>query len=200
MVQCTGKRTITAIMLAGSAVHAVRHCADSGNSPEDQLDMESRSASLEVRGREISGIALPWGERASVRVRGEVVQEVFTRNSFHDLEPVPLFLEHRGPEIGTVVPSDTPRGLEVAGEYSGDLGDRSHFSIEFNAHGETRSGDLRIVHDATLGGLAVLRSPAYSGAEIEGAPKAGAVASGDRPRGEGAGLPLSFGWVRQGPV
>jgi len=129
--------------------------------------VEIRTASLEVRGRSISGIAVPWGARARVLVRGEVVQETFVRDSFRDLQPVPLVIEHGGPSIGRVTPRNTARGLEVAGDYSGDLGGRDRFSIEFEARGETRSGDLRIVHDALLGGLAAVRRPAYDDAVIE---------------------------------
>ena len=83
------------------------------------------------------------------------------------LKPVPLVVEHGGKQVGEVTPSTSARGLEVAGEYSGDLGNRSRFSIEFRARGETRSQGLRIVHDALLEGVAAVSSPAYSGAEIE---------------------------------
>ena len=129
--------------------------------------MEFRSAPLEVRGRGISGLALPWGARARVSVRGEVMQETFVRDSFSNLKPVPLVREHRGPVIGEVTPQSTARGLEVRGEYDGDLGGRDRFSIEFQAAAETRSGELRIVHDATLEGLAAVRRPAYDSAVIE---------------------------------
>ena len=129
---------------------------------ENQL--ERRSARLEVRGRTIKGVALPWGARARI---GDGRLETFTRGSFDDLKPVPLYLEHRGPVIGEVQPSDTTRGLEVEGSYSGDLQSRSRFSVEFTAAIETESEGLRIVSGASLHGLAAVASPAYQGARIE---------------------------------
>ena len=126
--------------------------------------IEHRAARLEIRGRTISGLALPWGARARI-APGRY--ETFTAGSFADLKPVPLRREHGGPTIGQVTPSSSSRGLEVRGSYEGDLGGRSRFSVEFRAQGETDSGSLRIVHDASLHGLAAVRSPAYSGAVIE---------------------------------
>ena len=133
-----------------------------------ESQLERRSAPLEVRGRRISGLALPWGARASVVVDGERVSETFTRGSFGaDLKPVALVLEHGGPKIGEVQPSNSERGLEAEGSYSGDLQGRDRFSIEFRPRGETRSQGLRIVHDALLVGLASVRQPIYRGAVIE---------------------------------
>ena len=129
--------------------------------------LELRSAQLEIRGRTISGIAVPWGARARVLVRGAMMEETFVRDAFRDLKPVPLVREHRGPVIGEVRPRSTDRGLEVEGEYRGDLGGRDRFSVEFLSKGETQSGELRIVHDALLGGLAAVKSPAYPEAVIE---------------------------------
>ena len=130
--------------------------------------IEHRRASLEIRGREISGLAVPWGQRARVRAPdGELVQETFVRGSFGSLSAVPLMVEHGGPRIGEVEPRATERGLEVRGEYTGDLGNRDRFSVEFRCLAETRSQDLRIVTSAELHGVAAVRAPAYTGAEIE---------------------------------
>ncbi len=130
--------------------------------------LERRSAPLELRGRRISGLCVPWGARASVVVDGERVDETFTRGAFGDgLKPVALVLEHGGPKIGEVLPSNSERGLEAEGSYSGDLQGRDRFSIEFRPRGETRSQGLRIVHDAQLVGLASVRQPIYKGAVIE---------------------------------
>ena len=129
---------------------------------------EFRAAALEVRGRRISGIAVPWGQRAVVRTpRGEIVDETFVPGAFRDLRPVPLILEHRGPVIGEVTPTATDRGLEVEGDYSVGLGDRNAFSVEVKVLGETRSEGLRIVHDASLVRLAAVQEGAYSDAVIE---------------------------------
>ena len=130
-----------------------------------ESQLERRSAPLEVRpGRTISGVALPWGARARLD-DGRI--ETFTRGAFNDLKPVPLYLEHRGPVIGEVQPSDTTRGLEVEGSYTGDLQSRSRFSVEFTAAVETESEGLRIVSGASLHGLAAVRNPAYVNATIE---------------------------------
>ena len=130
-----------------------------------ESQLERRSAPLEVRGRRISGLALPWGARARIPEHGE---EVFTAGAFgDDLKPVALTLEHGGAKIGEVQPANSERGLEVEGQYSGDLEGRDRFSIEFRARKDTRSQGLRIVHDAQLVGLASVRNPAYAGAEIE---------------------------------
>ena len=129
---------------------------------------EHRSAALEVRGRTISGLAVPWGARARVRIpSGEVMQETFIREAFPELGPVPLLLEHGGSRIGELKPSNTDRGLEVVGEYTGQLNGRERFSIEFRARSETKSEGLRIVTSAVLEGVAAVRAPAYSGARIE---------------------------------
>ena len=127
--------------------------------------LERRSAPLEVRGgRTIGGLALPWGARARLD-DGRI--ETFTRGAFNDLKPVPLYLEHRGPVIGEVQPSDTTRGLEVEGSYEGDLQSRSRFSIEFRARLVTKSEGLRIVSSALLEGVASVRQPIYRDAVIE---------------------------------
>ena len=126
--------------------------------------IEHRSAPLEVRGRTISGVALPWGARARLD-DGRI--ETFTRGAFNDLKPVPLYLEHRGPVIGEVQPSDTTRGLEVQGSYEGSLQSRSRFSVEFRARQITTSEGLRIVSSALLEGVASVRQPIYRDAVIE---------------------------------
>lgn len=135
------------------------------------MKLERRSAPLEVRGRRISGLAVPWGARARISLpSGEHVEETFVSGAFGPngvLKPVPLVVEHGGRQVGQVTPSTTQRGLEVEGQYEGSLGNRSRFSIEFRARGETRSQGLRIVHDALLEGVAAVSSPAYSGAQIE---------------------------------
>ena len=132
-------------------------------------DLERRSAALEVRGRRISGLAVPYGARARVSLpSGEHVQETFVSGAFgKDMKSVPLLVEHGGKQVGEVTPSTSARGLEIAGEYDGNLGDRSKFSIEFRARAETRSQDLRIVTDALLEGVAAVLNPAYGGAQIE---------------------------------
>ena len=130
---------------------------------------ETRAAQLEVRDRMISGVAIPWGQRARVVTpAGERVTETFVRGSVRNTgRPVPLLLDHGGAEVGRLTPQSTDRGLEVRGEYSGDLGPRSRFSVEFNALAETRSEDLRIIHDARLQAVAAVEHPAYEGAAIE---------------------------------
>ena len=146
--------------------------------------MEFRSAPVEVRGRRISGVAVPWGARARVEVRGEIVEETFVHDAFRNLRPVPLVREHRGPVVGEVVPSTTDRGLEVQGTYTGDLGGRDSFSIEFQAVGETRSDGLRIVHAAELHRLAAVVRPAYDAAVIEARRRLGPVLRGFVPVGK----------------
>lgn len=115
----------------------------------------------------IAGVAMPWGGRARVSVRGEVMQETVVRGAFRNLRPVPLVLGHGGPVIGQVTPEDTPRGLEVRGEYGSDLDGRDAFSVEMSVETETQSDDLRIVTRATLHKLAAVEAPAYDDAEIE---------------------------------
>ena len=93
------------------------------------VKLEHRSARLEVRGRRIAGLAVPWGQRALVPEHGE---EVFTSGAFgDDLKPVALTLEHGGAKIGEVQPANSDRGLEVDGTYSGDLQGRDKFSYRF---------------------------------------------------------------------
>ena len=145
--------------------------------------IEHRSAPLEVRGRTVSGLALPWGERARIRAG---LWETFTRGAFGEnaaLRPVPLRLEHGGPTVGELLPTSTARGLEVRGEYTEDLGARDRFSIEFRARQATRSEDLRIVTAASLEAVAAVELPAYGGAEIEHRRRLGGVKAGF-PTGE----------------
>ena len=145
--------------------------------------IETRAAQLSVRGRHIAGVALPWGDRAIVQHRGKLVQETFVVDAFRDLKPVPLVLEHRGPVIGEVTPTSTSRGLEVAGDYTGDLGGRNSFSIEFEERAATMSKGLRIVSAATLHRLAALSRPAYDGAKIEVRRRLGPSISSTVPTG-----------------
>ena len=130
-----------------------------------ESQLERRSAPLEVLGRRISGVALPWGSRGLTQEHGE---ETFVEGAFgDDLKTIPLSLEHRGPKIGEVQPSNSERGLEVEGEYSGSLDGRDRFSIEFRARRVTKSRGLRIVHSALLEGVASVRRPIYRDAVIE---------------------------------
>ena len=135
----------------------------------DMALLERRSAALEVRGRTVKGLAVPYGARARVKLpSGEHVQETFVAGAFGEtMKPVPLFVEHGGTQVGEVTPSTSSRGLELSGTYEGALGDRSQFSIEFRSKAETRSQDLRIVTKAELEGVAAVSSPAYQGARIE---------------------------------
>ena len=131
---------------------------------ESQLERRS-AARLEVRGRTISGVALPWGSRGLTQEHGE---ETFVEGAFgDDLKTIPLSLEHRGPKIGEVLPTNSERGLEVEGEYTGSLDGRDRFSIEFRARRVTKSRGLRIVHSALLEGVASVRRPIYRDAVIE---------------------------------
>ena len=155
--------------------------------------IETRAASLEIRGRHIAGLALPWGERAVVPHRGKVVQETFVAGAFTDLKAIPLYLEHRGPVIGEVVPTSTERGIEVAGDYAGDLGGRDRFSIEFKTRAETMSRGLRIVSGATLHGLAALARPAYDGAVIETRRRLGPSLRASIPFGKRLDCKCGFG-------
>ena len=134
-----------------------------------ESQLERRSAALELRGRTVKGLAVPYGARARVKLpSGEHVQETFVSGSFGEtMKDVPLFVEHGGKQVGEVTPSTSARGLELSGSYEGDLGDRSQFSIEFRSKAETRSQDLRIVTSALLEGVAAVASPAYQGARIE---------------------------------
>ena len=134
-----------------------------------ESQLERRSAPLELRGRTVKGLAVPWGERARVSLpSGEHVQETFVSGAFgKDMKSVPLLVEHGGKQVGEVTPSTSARGLELSGSYEGDLGSRNRFSIEFRARSETRSQDLRIVTNALLEGVAAVASPAYEGARIE---------------------------------
>ena len=149
--------------------------------------IEHRSASLEVRGRVISGLALPWGERARI---GDGLVETFVRDAFADLRPVPLRLEHRGPTIGEITPESTERGLEVRGEYGGDLDGRDRFSIEFRAKRDTRSENLRIVHAATLEGVAAVIDASLRGRAHRGPATPGAVDVHQDQDRQAAGLPV----------
>ena len=137
---------------------------------------EHRSARLAVHegARRVSGLAVPWGDRARLPDGRE---ETFTAGAFGDngiLKPVPLFADHGGAMVGELIPSNSDRGLEVAGSYEGDLPGDS-FSIEFRARRETASGQLRIVHGADLVGVAAVALPAYDGAVIETRDGAGRV-------------------------
>ena len=122
-------------------------------------------------GRSVSGTAIDYRDRSPSH------RERFRPGAFRDLPAsLPLNLLHDGEvEVGTAYLADGPERLEFRAE----VGKRAvaqmitdaylrGASIEFRAHRESRDPDMtRVVEQASLTGLALVREPSYPKSRIE---------------------------------
>ena len=143
-------------------------------------EVERRAALGEIRveGRKISGIVLRYGEVSpSHRERFEVgamrLADAVHLDLHHDREKVIAFHPNGGLTIageGDVVElfADLPpipgadRALEEI-----RAGTTSGLSVEFRCVKERREAGIRVIEEAVLSGVALVRSPSYLGSRVE---------------------------------
>ena len=150
------------------------------------MEFERRLSRLEVRaaGRRLSGIALPFGEISPSHrekfLPGSIrFAEVIHFDLDHDPERAIAFapgggLQLRQDEralhlVADVLPLPaSDRALEQV--RSGSRG----LSVEFRLLKETLDGaGIRIIHEAVLSGVGLVRSPSYPGATVEARARSG---------------------------
>ena len=130
---------------------------------------------LRFAGRTLSGVVLPYGE-VSPEFR-----ERFEPGAFQPLplQGVPLNLMHDPAAVvaepGTYTLTDGPAALELRatidpGSAAAQMIRAGHlgaFSVEFLAFREAMDGDVRVIQEARLGGIALVDDPGYPGAAAE---------------------------------
>ena len=133
-------------------------------------------------GRNVAGIAMRYGERASID--GKFAEE-FRPGAFNPIGDVVLNWMHdrakplaRTGEHGGLQLADSATELRVAAtlpettlaDDAVELIRRGVFrglSIEFRSLKESNAGGVRVIEKALLSGIAVVDRPAYSNAEVQ---------------------------------
>jgi HK97 family phage prohead protease/HK97 family phage major capsid protein len=138
-------------------------------------DMEIRSfeVRLDPETREVSGIAVPYGQVADIGP----YKEQFVPGAIRSVEDVKLFWQHSEP-IGKVIEgrdteagfeirakiSDTPRGNEAYTLLKDNVINK--FSVGFVPVEQTRDGDLVTRTNVDLKEVSLVNFPAFSGASV----------------------------------
>ena len=142
--------------------------------------LERRFSALEFRveGRRLTGTVLRYGEISPSH------RERFEPGAFRMADTVPLNLAH---DIEKAIAWMPDGGLELADgdgalELSAELppipagnralddirtGKANGLSVEFHAVRERREGAIRIIEEAELTGIAIVKSPSYEGSRVE---------------------------------
>ena len=150
------------------------------------MTVERRSAAVEFRieGRRLSGTVMKYGAISPSH------RERFEPGSLRMAEAVHLDLDHDperavawhpggGLAIENGRDSMTMRAelppIPAADRALADIRDGkvTGLSVEFRAVRERRDGDLRVIEEAVLSGIAIVRSPSYSNARVEGRRRSG---------------------------
>ena len=139
--------------------------------------MERRSAigsGLEVRGSRVGGVAMRYGDRASL---GRGVSEVFAPASLRPDADMLVNIRHDPGKVVSTAPAVQflPDRVEVEFDAPPAVldevrnGGLRHFSIEFRAQAEhfDTASFTRTVKDAVLAGVALVDRPAYRGTSVE---------------------------------
>ena len=149
-------------------------------------EVERRTAGVEFRveGRRLSGVVMKYGDVSPSH------QERFEPGSLRLAEAVHLDLHHDAERVVAYLPGG---GLELRGDTSAltmiatlppipaadralaevRAGAAAGLSVEFTAIRERRDGDIRVIEDAILSGVGIVRSPSYSQSEVEARRKRG---------------------------
>ena len=137
--------------------------------------LERRAHAVAADGRTASGVAMPYGVSADVRLpSGERVTERFEAGSILYAPGLVVNRNHDAGDVladlngGTLRMVDGPDALRFEARLSRPV-DATAASVEFVALKERRMGRERIVGQAALLGLALLDGvpPAYHGADVE---------------------------------
>ena len=148
--------------------------------------MERRTFGTEVRaeGRRLSGVVLAYGDVSpSHRERFEPgairLADAVHLDLHHDIERAVAWHPGGGLElrqtrqalsmVATLPPIPAAdRALEEVRS-----GRTTGLSVEFRALAERRDGNLRVIEDAILSGIAIVRSPSYGAARVEARRRSG---------------------------
>ena len=139
-----------------------------------ELEIREFSASADIEERTVTGLAVPYGESASI---GGAYQERFQAGAIDSVEDVKLFYGHEEP-IGKVVEgrdtedgyeimariSDTPRGNEVLTLLRDGV--LNKFSVGFLPLEQEQEGSTITRTKVTLKEVSVVPFPAFEGANI----------------------------------
>jgi len=140
-------------------------------------DLETREVELRldaVEERTITGLAVPYGQTASI---GGSYDEQFARGAIESVDDVKLFYGHEEP-IGKVISGrDTDAGFEITAKVSNTLrgeevltlmrdGVLNKFSVGFIPVEQTRDGSLITRTKVSLREVSVVPFPAFIGANI----------------------------------
>lgn len=142
--------------------------------------VERRTAGVELRveGRRLSGIVMRYGDVSPSH------QERFEPGALRLAEAVHLDLHHdaeravawhpgggltldNGKDALTMRAELPP--LPAADRALAEVraGSANGLSVEFTAISERQDGDIRVIEDAILSGVGIVRSPSYSASEVE---------------------------------
>jgi HK97 family phage prohead protease/HK97 family phage major capsid protein len=138
-----------------------------------ELEVRSFEVRLDPETREVSGIAVPYGEIADIGT----YKERFVPGAIRSVEDVKLFWQHSEP-IGKVLEgrdteagfeirakiSDTPRGNEAYTLLKDNVINK--FSVGFMPLEQTRDGDLVTRTLVSLKEISLVNFPAFSGASV----------------------------------
>ena len=160
------------------------------------MTAERRPAATELRveGRKLSGDVMNYGEVSpSHRERFEAgslrMAESVHLDLHHDIERAVAWHPGGGLAIENGRDSVTMRAelppIPAADRALEEIraGLATGLSIEFRAVRERRDGDLRVVEDAILLGIAIVRSPSYSNARVEARRRSGRTMRARIPAG-----------------
>ncbi len=160
------------------------------------MEFERRTTGLELRaeGRRLSGVVLTFGEVSPSH------RERFEPGSLRLAETVHLDLGHDPLKAAAWFPGG---GLELRSDHSalrmvaevpkipaGDAalemvrsGRATGLSVEFSALKERRDGNLRVIEDAELRGIGLVRNPSYQQSHVEARRRSGRTMTARIPAG-----------------
>lgn len=143
------------------------------DAPERLLIGEARA-----EGRRLSGTLMTWGEISpSHRERFEAgslrMAEAVALNLYHDRERAVAWqpgggLELRADDRALVLAAELPP-IAAADRALAEVraGETTGLSVEFRAIRESRDGGIRVIQEATLTGIGLVRAPSYAGSRVE---------------------------------
>lgn len=132
-----------------------------------------RQATSATRGRQATGLAVPWGVPSIVIDDGQPYVESFDRDSLqHFRDAMPLTLGHGGPVVArlgdTLRLNSTDKGLEFEATLDREVSAHAA-SVEYHPIRESTEGRRRHVHAGALDAIALVamdKSPAHPGALV----------------------------------
>ena len=144
------------------------------------MEDERRFSDLEFRveARTLTGVVMKFGEvSATHRERFEPgsirMADAVHLDLFHDREKVVAWLPDGGLELaerdGAMCLAATLPPIPAADRALAEIraGTVNGLSVEFKAVKESRAAGVRVIEDAILSGVAIVRAPSYEGARVE---------------------------------